>query len=88
MDIPVKKLRKLQKNVHIEIRDKDMIGSEPLGHANVTLGMFASAGPREEWVELKYNGMRAGRLHMRSSFITSQGPVAVGGVAVGVSVQQ
>lgn len=54
MDIPVKKLNKLQKNVHIEIRDQNMLGSEPLGHANVTLGLFASAGPREEWVELRF----------------------------------
>jgi hypothetical protein len=50
MEIPVKKLRKLAKNVHIEVRDQNLLGSEPLGHANITLGLFASRGPVEERV--------------------------------------
>ena len=48
MDIPVKKLKKLGKNVHIEVRDQDPLKSEPLGHTNITLGLFAKNGPREE----------------------------------------
>ncbi len=53
MDIPVKKLRKLGKNVHIEVRDKDLLTSEPLGHANVTLGVFVGPfGAKEEHIEL------------------------------------
>jgi len=48
MDIPVKKLKKLTKNVRIEVRDKDFLKSEPLGHADITLGLFVNNGPREE----------------------------------------
>jgi hypothetical protein len=33
MDIPVMKLRKLEKIVTIEVRDKDILHSEPIGHA-------------------------------------------------------
>jgi len=55
MDIPVKKLKKLGKNVHIEVRDQDPLKSEPLGHANVTLGLFVGPnGAKEEWVELMF----------------------------------
>lgn len=54
MDIPVKKLSKLEKNVHIEIRDQNLLQSEPLGHANITLGMFASRGPIQERVTLMF----------------------------------
>ena len=68
MDIPVKKLRKLQKLVVIQVRDKDVLGSEPIGHAEVPLAFFASRGPVEEWIELKYRGFPAGRIHMKSTF--------------------
>lgn len=54
MDIPVKKLGKLDKTVHIEIRDQNLLQSEPLGHANVTLGLFASRGPVTERVGLMF----------------------------------
>ena len=54
MEIPVKKLNKLDKNVHIEVRDQNMLQSEPLGHANVTLGLFCARGPCENRVELKF----------------------------------
>lgn len=54
MEIPVKKLKKLDKNVHIEVRDHKMLHSDPLGHANVTLGLFAARGPCENRVELKF----------------------------------
>jgi hypothetical protein len=68
MDIPVKKLRKLEKIVTIEVRDKDILHSEPIGHAQVPLAFFASRGPVEEWIELKYRGFPAGRIHMKSTF--------------------
>jgi len=35
MEIPVKKLNKLNKNVLIKIRDQNMLKSEELGHATV-----------------------------------------------------
>jgi hypothetical protein len=53
MDIPVKKLSKLQKIVHIEVRDQDPMRSEPLGHANITLAQFA-CGPKEERIPLHF----------------------------------
>ena len=54
MEIPVKKLNKLNKTVHIEIRDQNMLQSEPLGHASVTLAVFASRGPVQERVGLMF----------------------------------
>ena len=78
MDIPVKKLRKLEKIVTIEVRDKDILHSEPIGHAQVPLAFFVSRGPVEEWIELKYRGFPAGRIHLRSTFTHLHG----GGVAV------
>lgn len=68
MEIPVKKLNKLNKTVHIEIRDQNMLQSEPLGHASVTLAVFASRGPIQERVGLMYQGRPAGHLMMRSVF--------------------
>ena len=44
----MKKLKKLTKNVRIEVRDKDFLKSEPLGHADITLSLFVNNGPREE----------------------------------------
>ena len=44
------------------------MGSEPIGHAEVPLAFFASRGPVEEWIELKYRGFPAGRIHMKSTF--------------------
>lgn len=68
MDIPIKKLRKLDKLVTIEVRDKDILHSDPIGHAAVPLAFFASRGPVEEWIELKFRGHPAGRIHLRSTF--------------------
>jgi hypothetical protein len=77
MDIPVKKLGKLDKNVHIEIRDQNLLNSEPLGHANVTLGLFASRGPVHERVSLMFQGRHAGHLMMRSVFHEDQATVVL-----------
>jgi hypothetical protein len=68
MEIPIKKLNKLDKTVHIEIRDQNFLNSEPLAHANVTLGVFASRGPVHERVNLMFQGRHAGHLMMRSVF--------------------
>jgi len=66
--------------VHIEVRDKDMIGSDIIGHAMVPLQFFMKpveiAGKVNEWIELKRMGFDAGRIHMRSEFIPE---VAMGG---------
>ena len=77
MEIPVRKLRKLQKGVLIEVRDKDILHSEPIGHAVVPLEFFAGRGPREEWIELKFQGHPAGRIHMKSSFTHAGAGVVV-----------
>lgn len=59
--------------VHIEVRDKDMIGGDKIGHAEVPLNFFLKpvevAGKVNEWFELKLMGFNAGRIHMRSEFI-------------------
>ena len=70
MEIPVKKLNKLTKNVRIEVCDQNFLGSEPLGHANVTLGLFCARGPCENRVELRFAGGHAGHLMVRSVFHT------------------
>lgn len=66
--------------VHIEVRDKDMIGSDMIGHAMVPLQFFLKpvevAGHLNEWIELKRMGFDAGRIHMRSEFIPE---IAMGG---------
>lgn len=77
MDIPVHKLRKLHKLVVIQVRDKDILGSEPIGHAEVPLSFFVSRGPVEEWIELKYRGFPAGRIHMKSNFTHHGAGIAV-----------
>jgi len=70
MEIPVKKLSKLEKVVRIEVRDQNLLGSEPIAHANVTLGMFASRGPVHERIQLIHRGMNGGHIMMRSVFHT------------------
>ena len=65
MDIPVKKLNKLNKTVHIEVRDAKRM-NQPLGHANVTLGVFASRGPIEEKITLMEAGRPVGHIFCRS----------------------
>lgn len=54
--------------IHIEVRDKDMIGSEMIGHARVPMVLFAKVGGAIEWVELKWQGMNAGNIHFRSEY--------------------
>mgnify|MGYP003353759181 CR=1 FL=1 len=39
-----------------------------IGEAEVPLAFFTEQGPREEWVELHFNGHKAGRLHFKSEF--------------------
>lgn len=39
--------------IHIEVRDKDMIGSEMIGHAEVPMVLLAKKNA-SEWIELKW----------------------------------
>jgi len=58
------------REVHIVVRDKDMMGGEIIGESRLPLNFFLKPmmGPMNEWIELKRFGMDAGRIHMRSDF--------------------
>lgn len=68
------------REVHIEVRDKDMIGGDMIGHAIVPLNFFLRPmeGHMNEQIELKLMGFDAGRVHMRSEFV-SEVQMASGG---------
>lgn len=59
------------REVHIEVRDKEMFGSDMIGHATVPLNFFLRPleGHINEEIELKLMGVFAGRIHMKSEFI-------------------
>jgi hypothetical protein len=54
--------------IHIEVRDKNMIGSEMIGHARVPVSFFAKPGGMAEWIELFWQGMPAGNIHFKSEY--------------------
>ena len=58
----------MEHEVHIEVRDKDMIGSEMIGHCRVPVRFFAKVGGAAEWLELKWQGFDAGTIHFRSEY--------------------
>jgi hypothetical protein len=73
--------------IDIEVRDKDMVGSEMIGHAQVPMHFFAKVGGAAEWIELKYMGMPAGNIHFTSEYVP-QAVVAQPMVQQTVVVQQ
>jgi len=71
----------LNHEVYIEIRDKDMIGSDMIGHLRVPARFFVELGCREsEWMELKFMGMPAGNVHFKTEYFP-QGIVGGGMMA-------
>lgn len=60
------------REVHIEVRDKDMIGANMIGQCTLPLNFFLRPmeGKMNEKIELKLLGMFAGRIHMKSDFIS------------------
>lgn len=54
--------------IHIEVRDKDMMGSDMIGHCEVPMAFFAKIGGAAEWCELKWLGMNAGVIHFKSHY--------------------
>lgn len=68
----------LNHEIHIEVRDKDMIASQMIGHAMVPMGFFAKPGGAAEWIELKFQGFPAGNIHFKSEYF----PQAVVGNAM------
>jgi len=72
------------REVLIEVKDKDMFGSEIIGHARVPLERFLRPveinGKLNEHFELLRLGFDAGRVHIRSEFIPE---VAMGGGGMG-----
>lgn len=60
----------VMQEVYIEVRDKEMFGSDMIGHARVPLNFFCRPeGHLNEWIELKKMGFDAGRIHIRSEYI-------------------
>ena len=60
---------RMQHKLHIELRDKDVFGSEPIGHAEVNLDFFKRPnGHFNEAIELFYRGMPAGRLVVKTTY--------------------
>ena len=55
--------------LHIEVRDRDVFGSEPIGHAEVNLDFFKRPnGHFCEPVELVWRGFPAGRIHLKITY--------------------
>jgi hypothetical protein len=55
--------------LHIEVRDKDLIGSEPIGHAEVNLDFFKRPnGHFMEAIELWHHGHPAGRIVLKTTY--------------------
>ena len=54
--------------IDIEVKDKDMVGSEMIGHAQVPMSFLAKVGGAVEWIELKYMGFPAGNIHFKSDY--------------------
>ena len=80
MEIPV---FNLLEEVVIEVRDKDMIGSEAIGRAKLRLDFFAMGAGRQEWIELWYLDMPAGKIHFRSEWFPEVQMMAEGGMGMG-----
>jgi hypothetical protein len=54
--------------IYIEVRDRDPLITEPIGHCRIKVEFFALPGGREEWLELFFQGYPAGRIHFKSEF--------------------
>jgi len=54
--------------IQIEVRDKDMIGSQMIGHAEVPM-VFLAKREATEWIELKWEGFPAGNILFKSSYV-------------------
>lgn len=50
--------------MHIEVIDR----GEQIGHVKSEVGFFARAGTWQDWMELKFEGMPAGRIHFKTHF--------------------
>ncbi len=55
-------------NMHIRVCDKDPLKAPLIGEADVPLSIFTQHGPREEWIQIHFNGHPAGRVHFQSEF--------------------
>jgi len=73
--------------IEIEVRDKDMIGSQMIGHARVPMATFARVGGGNEWIELFFETFAAGTIHFRSEY-TPQAVVGGGAPMMAPPVQQ
>lgn len=50
-------VHRMQEEMHIEVRDKDLFGSEPIGSACIKLGFLArEEGMFDDWIELTFKG--------------------------------
>jgi hypothetical protein len=58
----------LEHEILIEVRDKDLMRTEPIGAATLRVGFFAVPGERAEWIELFYMGYPAGKIHFKSEY--------------------
>ena len=74
MDIEV---MNMEHEILIEVRDRDPMMTEPIGHVTTRVNFFAVPGGRAEWLELFYRGMPAGRIHFKSEFYPQMAPVAI-----------
>lgn len=56
--------------MRIEVLDHaGLFNNEPIGHCEVPTNFFCRVGGCEEWLELKFRGMNAGRIHFRSEYM-------------------
>jgi hypothetical protein len=58
----------LDHEVYIEVRDRDPLITEMIGHCRLRVGFFVELRGREEFVELFYNSYPAGRILLRGEY--------------------
>jgi hypothetical protein len=54
--------------IEIEVRDKDMIGSQMIGHARIPMARLARVEGASEWIELGFELFNAGTIHFKSEY--------------------
>ena len=54
--------------MHIKVFNTHAHQGHHIAEAEVPLKFFTEQGPREEWVQLHFNGHPAGRIHFKSEF--------------------
>jgi hypothetical protein len=67
MDVDVE--HHMSHDITIEVRDKEIVGSEPIGAVLAGLSFFVrEGGVFNDWVELYFRGQSAGKIHLKCEY--------------------